>query len=506
MSVCPVIVITHAAFDSRRREMLQRLTSQLRVEAPRVPFRIVSDEERKGSLWCWREAMRVGLNEKATHVVWLPDDALPCRDFGDILEACIRARPDDVFDCFSTYPGDLETLWYSTSDGYTGVGGVMPRELLLEHLAWRDAHPELEDYANDAGVNLWAIVTGRRIYKTAMSLVQHDATAPSLEGHDGQAVEREGLRPVDECRGGVTEDIKNFLGRTYAAPEEHLPGRATSSAHIGRTYDGNVWDVVRRLRPPWPLEAMYEAYAPAERTKVVIVVPVYRETEEVMRATMPSREATLDDLAAHGIEAEIWTPPGDSHVDRMRQRATHGALKMGATHVLWWDADISCDDPRAVRRFVTSGHDIVAGACPFKDESGKVVCNLREEDVDRIARGEPLTTLPGGYIEVMHGGSGFLMTSRKALLALMEAHPDRAHLSRSPGDFGEPLFAIWDGEVYGPEDVRGRMFLSEDYNLCRLWRELDGKVYVHAPSTFRHWGLFGYRADFANAFGLRAKG
>lgn len=517
----PVIVITHAAFCPKRRQSLARLVSQLRMEASTLEMRIAVDDERKGSLWCWRRAMEMGLQEGATHVVWLPDDAILCRDFGDILAACIKARPDDVFDCFvnTAKATDVGSLWFSTTDGYTGMAGVMPAALLRQHLAWRDERPELADYPNDAGVNLWAQQTRRLIYKTSFSLVQHDTSLESLDGHDDQGktdgIERTGTSFVDDVRAGILEDVCNFLGRTYAAPVEHRGDRATASTHVGRVYKGNHWDAARVLAPHhWDLDAMYDAHEPVPEgglARVVIVVPVYRETAEILEKTRPSRDAVAEDLTEHGVDCVIWQAPGDSHVDRMRQRATHGALKLGATHVLFWDADISCDDPKTVRKMLLSGHDIVAGACPFRADGGRVVCNLLPETQQAMAAGKPLA-LEGGCLEVQHAGSGFMMISRKALLAMFKEHNDLMHLSRSPGDEGEPLWAIWDATVVAPPEdsglswrdtVRLRAFETEDWMFCRLWQDMGGKVYVHVPSTFRHWGTFGFRGSFAEQHGLQ---
>lgn len=517
--VSPVIVITHAAFDPARRQSLNRLTSALRTEAPGIPVLIANDTERRGSLWCWRQAMEMGLfTTDTTHVVWLPDDALVCQDFGVILRACIAARPNDVFDCFVNHRGltahPVPTPWYATTDGYVGMGGVMPRRLLEEHLAWRDEHPELGDYPNDAGVNMWAALTGRLIYKTAWTLVRHDEALPSLEGHDEQAADghvRDGLHPVHRARRGITEDVMNFLGRSYLAPEEHAPGHASAATFVGPTYKGNAFDIVRRLPPPWTaemLDRMYRAIAPVpeDKPRVVIVVPVYRESEEIIRATEPSRLATQEDLETNGIECLIYEAPGESHVDRMRQRATHAALKLGATHVLWWDADISADDPATARRMVLSGHDIVGGACPFRDASKKVVLNLWPETYAALeeaqAGGTPFTTLPGGFIAARHVGSGFMTMTRKAILEMFAAHPERCHLSRNDGDRAEPLWAIWDAEM-GPGDTPDqRMFETEDWALCRRWQALGHDVYVHLPSTFRHWGLWGFRGSAEQCLGL----
>lgn len=519
----PIIVITHAAFDETRRRSLERLLSQLRVESPRIRVVVQEDRERRGSLWCWRQAMESALMSDATHVVWLPDDAIVCSDFGDILEAAIGARPDDVFDCFANHPmlraGRVETCWYSTPDGYTGMAGVMPRALLEDHLRWRDDRPELGDYPNDAGVNLWAICTGRRIYKTAWSLVRHDAFMRSLDGHDGQADqghERVGLHFVDDFRGGVTDDVHNFLGRHFAAPDAHLPGRASGATDLPCTYATNVYDVVRVLRPEhWELARMYDAAAwPPRRTahRVVVVVPVYREQEEILRMTRPSRDAVQADLEGHGVECLIVEIPGDSHVDRMRMRATHQALKMGATHMLFWDADIECMNPTTVRAMLTTGKGAVAGACPYKDLTGRVVANLHR-DTELALKAGGQVSLEGGCIEARDVGTGFLLVSRAVLLTMFEAYPDRCFLSRGAGDKYEPLWALWDAGLVGEEHpdnwtrtLWSRSFDTEDFFFCRLWQELGGRVYIFVPAQFRHWGLFGYAASFEGQYGMRRAG
>lgn len=521
--IYPVIVITHAAFDEDRRLALRDLISQLRLEAPDIDYLVQHDFDRRGSLWCWREGMREALElEEVTHVIWLPDDAVVCQDFGRIIRACIEARPGDVFDCWVNHPllrsHEVTSCWYSASDGgYTGMGGVMPRDLLLEHLAWRDARPELGKYPNDAGVNMWAIDTGRRIYHTAWSLVRHRTDVASLDGHDGQeahGIERTGARWVDDERQGARMDVMNFLGRTFMAPEEHMPGHRTSCAMLGPTYASNHFDMVRLLPPErWNLDGVYKAaHEPvATEQHVVILVPQYQEQADVLRKTNPSREAAAADLEAHGITCSIVTPPSESHVDRMRQRATHLALKMGATHILWWDADIECLNPTAVRAMLQTGHDVVAGACPYRAPGGKVVCNLHDETAEALAAGRGLT-LERGCVEVLHAGTGFMLISRKALLSLMQAHPELCYPSRGAGDKGEPLWALWDASVVGwqggswAEEFATRSFETEDWFFCRQWQDHGGKVYVFVPATFRHWGLHGYEASFESQWGLQRAG
>jgi hypothetical protein len=520
MEIRPVIVIVHAAFDEARRQSLTRLVSQLRMEAAGIPFLIAEDKDRIGCLRNWLNAMRMGYDSDATHIVSLPDDAIICEDFGAILQACIEARPDDVIECYVNHPAlrthDIPTCWYSTSDGFTGVGGCIPRALLMEHIVWRTQRAELDDYPNDAGVNLWAADTGRLIYKTAWSLVQHDQRLPSLCGNGKQADEghvRDGLRPVGKARHGVQSDVRNFLGRTYIA-SDMVPGRKTSCIDLGPTYKSNMFDAVRLMPPErWDLDRVYRAcHPPQEGEHVVIVVPVYHEPEAILRKTRPSREAVVALLEEAGVHCTIFEMPGDSHVDRMRQRATHQALKAGATRLLWWDADLEAIDPAGVLTMLRSGHDVVAGACPFKDISGRVVCNIREQDERVFRGGEGTVDLVDGMLEVQDAGTGFMMVSRACLLRMFQAYPERCHLSRSIQDSGEPLWAIWDAAVIGEErgawaeSLASRVFATEDYHFCRLWQQLGGKVFVHVPSTFRHYGLHGFEGSFERQWGLTRAG
>jgi hypothetical protein len=251
--------------------------------------------------------------------------------------------------------------------------------------------------------------------------------------------------------------------------------------------------MVRHVPPEhWNLDAMYQVECPvSERERVVVIVPKYGVMEDVMTRTRPSREAVQDDLMTHGVECVIIEIPGDSHVDRMRQRATHEALKRGCTHLLWWDADIEALDAKCVRRMLMMQHDIIAGACPFKNTTGHVVCNPWPE---MLATGT--LTIEGGCLEVQDAGTGFMLISRKALFALMQKHHDRLHFSLSTSDYGQPLWAIWDAQVHD------RVFLTEDYNFCRLWQETGGKVYVDVAATFRHWGLHGYTGSLGQQYGF----
>lgn len=233
----------------------------------------------------------------------------------------------------------------------------------------------------------------------------------------------------------------------------------------------------------------------SERPRVHIAVPFYRESWRVGRAVMTAIERIEEDLAHHGVASERTTIEGDSLICRMRQRVCHAFLMSTATHLLFCDGDIEPLDPTCVRHMLASGHDVVAGAAPFKEPNGRVVCNVWPGSLDEGAT----LSLKAGCLDVQDVGTGFLLVSRAAIVRLMAAHPELQHWSQGREDEGVPLWAIFDTGVVD------RVYQSEDYMFCRRWQALGGRVYVYVPATFRHWGEFGYEGSFAKHYGLERR-
>ncbi len=493
-SIRPLIVCTHAGFDEMRHLSLMRVLQELRWEAPQIPFKVMEDRERRGSLWCWRKAMELGLeDEHTTHVVWLPDDAILCKDFGKILLACIECRPNDVFDCFVNHPkaSEIETLWYTTLDGYVGLGGVMPRALLQEHLAWRDAHPELASTANDAGVNLWAMATRRPIYKTAYSLVTHDHRMTSLDGHSNQeGHERKGLHPVGELRTGVASDISNFLGRTYAAPDERA---RMSCVPLGRTYWSNHLPLVTQMQPPdrrayWWAER--EGLHISKKPKVYIVIP---NQGSIKADVTQCIVAEMNHLLMQGVEAVLNIRVRDSLITRSRDRAVAHFMASDCTHLLFWDSDIIPTEVGFVRKMLSAYLPLVAGAAPFKNDTGHVVCVLDEAHQREDGRFE--MPMACGCVEVKCAGTGIMLIERKVIDRLCEAHQDKMYVSHVPGVVHRAEWALFQ------DCVRDMDRLSEDWEFCARWRDLGGKVYVQPDLVFEHIGERAYTGSFNGQHG-----
>jgi hypothetical protein len=257
------------------------------------------------------------------------------------------------------------------------------------------------------------------------------------------------------------------------------------------------WHHLGNVEPKdWDLEGFYQRIRQgqpvSEKPLVAIVMPTYRETESIARHGRISRGHVREDLARHDIGSIPASIDGDSLVCRMRQRACHMFLSSPCTHLLFWDADLECMTPDCVREMLATGHDIIAAACPYKDTSGRTVHNLFPEN-----EGKPIERDEHGCVAVQDAGTGFMMISRQALIAMQKAHPELLHLSVSrSNDRGAPLWALFDTGV-----VDG-VYCSEDYNFCRYWQELGGNVYVWPKAVFRHWGDHGFEASFEKQYGL----
>ncbi len=271
------------------------------------------------------------------------------------------------------------------------------------------------------------------------------------------------------------------------------PGRLVETTTS--PFEDQRWAMLRDVPPEeWDLAAMYDAARGAPVSTVTlpaIVVPSYRESENIAQVCRASRNAMRADLGQHGIASAVMPIAGDSLICRMRQRAVHMFLMSQGTHMLFIDADIECVTPDCLRAMLATGHDVIAGACPFKDGSGRTVHNLWDD--------EPPVLDEQRCVEVRDAGTGFLLISRRALLALMQAHPELLHWSMSMDrDRGAPLWALFDTGI-----VDG-VYQSEDYLFCHYWQSHGGSVYVYAPARFRHWGEHGFEASFLDQHGLKA--
>ncbi len=228
------IGIPHAAHAPERRPGLERILAQLKAEGAPEPYVTTAwrrPQDFGPDLW------QTGIASGAEHCVYLSDDALLCEDFVQVVKNVVSVKPTEIIAIFSNHAGaswakNAGYRWYTTPDGLAGVGSILPRELLVELMAWREealSREAKDRIPDDTQIDIFAMATGRLIHTPLPSLVDHDDSLPSLLGNGG-----DGKGPEHT--------------RTSVAPPE--PGMANinwnqPAIHLGRQYTGNHWKLLR---------------------------------------------------------------------------------------------------------------------------------------------------------------------------------------------------------------------------------------------------------------------
>ena len=145
-----------------------------------------------------------------------------------------------------------------------------------------------------------------------------------------------------------------------------------------------------------------------------------------------------------------------------------------ATDLFFIDADIGWE-PQDFLRLAQSPHDVIGGAYRQK----------RDDKEYYNAAG--LETGPTRLIKVDYLGAGFLKISRKAILKLIEAHPDKQYESLD----GVPCYGLFEVPIGD-----GRI-IGEDALFCRRWKALGGKVFLDPDMTLLHVGQKAWRGNFS---------
>lgn len=462
---------------------------QLKKLLERVPLALVmGDPNRKGAWWNARRCWQDGIELEADWIVVLNDDALPCEGFAEVAEKALAARdPRDPVCFYTAHPKAAEVLpahWYTTHDDLVGVGCALSRQSAIEFLEWVDRNPGMSDFSDDGQINLWAMATGLLIHTTVPSLVDHQLPDESMVTWSSPDARTAVVPPTEEMR---------YIDWT---------GRAS---HLGRKRHGNHWELLHRAARV-DVELIERAYAverhgaPVSKgLHVFIAMPAYVTPEAAVRVSVQN---AVMDLREHGIEATYFETPGDSLVTRGRHGLMHEFLRSTATHLLQWDADVECLDPTAVRKMVESGYDVVGGAYPWRDGSGRVVVNplpdtVRDQHVDIDSRTH--------CIKVSEVGTGFMLTSRKCILRLCDRHPTLMYQADIEPYVGAPMWALFDAAIeYHPATGR-RRYASEDWRFCTLAREAGYDVVVYYPPVFRHWGKKAHEGHITKAWGMNTR-
>ena len=238
-----------------------------------------------------------------------------------------------------------------------------------------------------------------------------------------------------------------------------------------------------------------------QKPKVLIATPMYGGS-----CTGPFMIGVLDlytKFKELDWKLEFCYMMNESSITRARNHLVNAFLHNDFTHLLFIDADVSVYANDVVD-MILMDKPLIGGLYPLKEinwdsVTSAVKSGIKPENLKFYASHYVFGTLPGSdptlsgnksLKEVVETGTGYMLIKREVFEAL------------------EPLVKSYDtGNKYiffgKPEpdktkeffrfvvDETGR-YLSEDYDFCKKWRSLGGKVYVAEWAYAKHIGTYAF--------------
>jgi hypothetical protein len=310
-----------------------------------------------------------------------------------------------------------------------------------------------------------------------------------------------------ECRMDVMVRHAHIMKGEAATDETHRAayGEGFSAAHPGPDRAAGLWagdetvyrawrmkdfaraaDAIRELGSEIPMVARL---ARAKSRSVFIATPIARHP--VRQYTVAAIKTTVL-LMKMGIGLEFEWVVGSSNLPRVRNELVAKFLASDCTDLLFIDDDMGWE-PNDVMRLLASDQPVIGIVGAKKVE-------LPDDDIRKYCcrwLGQEITQDAMGAIEVLSIGTGFLKIERRVFEALIAAHPEW----KLPGDpkMSDAERANYYRFFKFPHDDPDE--LGEDYDFCKSWRSLGGRIWVDPTTNLIHVGEKEYTSQIDLLFG-----
>jgi len=221
--------------------------------------------------------------------------------------------------------------------------------------------------------------------------------------------------------------------------------------------------------------------------------------------------------AKYGVEVVFFYLFNESLITRARNYCVDEFMRSDCTHMIFLDSDIGFDynDVLAMLALMSeeSEYDIMCAPYPKKVIAWEKI----KDAVDRgFADDNPnqLENFVGDYVfnpangtgsfkinepvEVMEGGTGFMMIRKAAFEKFDEAYPQQKylpdHVRTKNFDGSREIMAYFD-TVIDPDSKR---YLSEDYMFCQWARKAGIKVWMCPWMKTTHMGSYFFGGSLAH--------
>ena len=244
-----------------------------------------------------------------------------------------------------------------------------------------------------------------------------------------------------------------------------------------------------------------------KKRKIMVATPMYGG----QCAGIYTKSST--DLASaalkYGVECHFFFLFNESLITRARNYLVDEFMRSDCTHLMFIDSDIGFDptDVLALAAIAEPGSDkeIVCGPYPkkaiawekikravdkgFADDDPGVLEKYVGDYVFNPANGAKEIRLDQP-VEVLEGGTGFMMIQRSAFEKYAEAYPEFSykpdHVRTKHFDGSREIMAYFDCII----DPDSKRYLSEDYMFCQWSRKAGVKVWMCPWMKLTHMGSY----------------
>lgn len=190
--------------------------------------------------------------------------------------------------------------------------------------------------------------------------------------------------------------------------------------------------------------------------------------------------------------------PNDSLLARARNLLIYKFIQSRATHLLFMDADISCEVDH-LQAMLDFGMDFVAGVYPYKlhiwsDGSKERAIagkdSFSEAPLKFIAwpcEGDELKQ-QGRFITGSAVGCGFMLLTRNCIEKMIHEYSETEFIDVGLNDREGPItaYALFD------QGVMDKKYYGEDVIFCRRWRAIGGEIWLDIEGKLTHHGSMPY--------------
>lgn len=245
-----------------------------------------------------------------------------------------------------------------------------------------------------------------------------------------------------------------------------------------------------------------------KRPSIMIATPMYGGmcTGAYVQGLLMSM-AKMRELGVNVAWCQITN---ESLITRARNELARVFLASDHDYLMFIDADIGFD-ATAIAQLMAGDRDIACGIYPKKEVNWDSVKRAAVDGktdlhdyagafVFNMVGSDNVETDEEGFIEVRHGGTGFMLIKRGVFDHLVPHVPTyRTSSFQDPvtGEYAKPLTH----EFFATSIDESGALLSEDYHFCELWRKHGGSIHAHPFIRLTHTGTYTYDGDILKSGG-----